>query len=75
MAPTRRYRCIRTCYHAFRRYEIGEVYVPSAVEIAGGLVPRHFVIEESFSKEAVAEAREDDFKRENDKITAKKREK
>jgi hypothetical protein len=72
MAAAARYQCIRTCYHAFRRYEIGEIYIPSAAEIAGGMVPRHFVLEESFSKDAVTSAQEEDRKRENSRVNPKK---
>lgn len=66
-----RYQCIRRCYHNYRRYEPGEIYVASPEEEKAGKVPRHFVMEESFSREAVAKAAAEDHRKENTKVRIK----
>jgi len=54
------YRCIRKCYHRNRLYKPGMTYAPTTDELKEKRVPRHFVLKEQYSVDAVLQAEKDE---------------
>lgn len=54
------YRCIRKCYHGNKLYKPGMSYTPPADELKEKKVPRHFVLKEQYSVDAVIQAEKDE---------------
>ena len=54
------YRCIRKCFHGKRLYKPGDSYAPTADQLKEKSVPRHFVLKEQYSKDAVIQAEKEE---------------